>query len=273
MRDRLVHAATTPGCSCGRTRDPRFEVAVAAQVSPAGPAGRRPLRLRRCCRSAPPAHGGFDVLGSHWDVMEERSAEFGTTVDRRGWRLVGPMHIAETKEQAYAGRRSSASPSGSTTSSGSPRSRSRPDTDDADELADAMNASGFAVIGTPDDAIAQIQRLVDQSGGFGTFLLMAPRLGRPRGHPAQSYELLARYVFPQLPGLGRSTTDGRATGRPRTGPTFIGAAGAAVMTAIAEAPRGEGEPRPRPSRRAGRRRLTAADWHCVDRYVEPIARW
>ena len=36
-----------------------------------------------------------------------------------------------------------------------------------------MNASGFAVIGTPDDAVAQIQRLIDQSGGFGTFLSMA----------------------------------------------------------------------------------------------------
>ena len=33
--------------------------------------------------------------------MEERAAEFGTTVDRRKWRLVGPMHIADTKEQAY----------------------------------------------------------------------------------------------------------------------------------------------------------------------------
>src|SRR5438309_1777125 len=48
-----------------------------------------------------------------------------------------------------------------------------PDTTDVEEMADAMNASGFAVIGTPDDAAAQIQRLIDQSGGFGTFLNMA----------------------------------------------------------------------------------------------------
>ena len=41
------------------------------------------------------------MLGSHWTVMEERAAEFGTTADRRKWRLVGPMHIADTKEQAY----------------------------------------------------------------------------------------------------------------------------------------------------------------------------
>ena len=37
--------------------------------------------------------------GTSW-----RSAptEFGTTVNRNGWRLVGPMHIADTKEQAVA---------------------------------------------------------------------------------------------------------------------------------------------------------------------------
>ena len=33
--------------------------------------------------------------------MEERAATFGTTVDRAKWRLVGLMHIAETREQAY----------------------------------------------------------------------------------------------------------------------------------------------------------------------------
>ena len=60
-----------------------------------------------------------------------------------------------------------------------------------------MNASGFAVIGTVDDAIAQIQRLVDQSGGFGTFLNMAHEWA-PREATWHSYELLARYVFPQF---------------------------------------------------------------------------
>ncbi|MBV8960658.1 MAG: LLM class flavin-dependent oxidoreductase, partial [Actinobacteria bacterium] len=70
---------------------PRFEVAVAAQVSPAGPR----LASRFGCSLlsiGATSVGGFDILGSHWTVMEERSQEFGTNVDRRGWRLVGPMH-------------------------------------------------------------------------------------------------------------------------------------------------------------------------------------
>ncbi len=77
------------------------EVAVAAQVSPAGPraAGRFGCSLLSIGATSA---GGFDVLGAHWDVMEERAEEFSTTVDRNTWRLVGPMHIADTKEQAVA---------------------------------------------------------------------------------------------------------------------------------------------------------------------------
>ena len=80
---------------------PRMEVAVAAQISPAGPraAGRFGCSLLSIGATT---QGGFDLLGAHWDVMEERSAQFGTAIDRRDWRLVAPVHVAETKEQAYA---------------------------------------------------------------------------------------------------------------------------------------------------------------------------
>ena len=80
---------------------PMPEVAVAAQISPAGPrlAGRFGLSLLSLGATT---EGGFDVLGSHWEVISERAEEFSTTVDRNNWRLVGPMHIADTKEQAIA---------------------------------------------------------------------------------------------------------------------------------------------------------------------------
>src|SRR3546814_8467525 len=85
---------------------------------------------------------------------------------------LGPRHIADTKEQAYKDvvfglpqwldyfQRVAALPLGV-------------EADDPAEMADAMNASGFAVIGTVDDAKAQIQRLIDQSGGFGPFRTLA----------------------------------------------------------------------------------------------------
>ena len=48
---------------------PRFEVAVAAQVSPAGPRAAGRFGLALLSLGATTA-GGFDVLGAHWDVME-----------------------------------------------------------------------------------------------------------------------------------------------------------------------------------------------------------
>ncbi len=207
---------------------PYPEVAVAAQVSPAGPRAAGKFGCSLLSIGATSA-GGFDILGAHWDVMEERAAEFGTTVDRSKWRLVGPMHIADTKEQAIADvefgleewvdyfQRVAALPLA-------------PDTTNFASLVDALNASGFAVIGTVEDAIAQVERLRAQSKGFGTFLLMGHEWADTEA-TRHSYELIARYVAPQFQGSATTLTASRdwaAENRPE----FIGAAGNAVMSAI-----------------------------------------
>jgi limonene 1,2-monooxygenase len=204
------------------------EVAVAAQISPAGPraAGRFGCSLLSIGATSA---GGFDILGAHWDVMEERAAEFGTTVDRSKWRLVGPVHIADTKEQAIEDvgfglaewvdyfQRVAALPLA-------------PDTTNHESLVDALNASGFAVIGTVEDAVNQVERLRKQSKGFGTFLLMGHEWADTAA-TRHSYELIARYVAPEFQGSSQTLTASRdwaADNRPE----FIGAAGAAVMSAI-----------------------------------------
>jgi limonene 1,2-monooxygenase len=209
---------------------PMPEVAVAAQVSPAGPrlAGRFGCSLLSLGATT---EGGFDVLGSHFTVMAERAEEFSTTVDRNRWRLVGPMHIADTREQAAADvafgleewvdyfQRVAALPIA-------------PDTDNFASLVDALNASGIAVIGTVEDAIAQIERLQVQSGGFGTYLCMGHEWADTEA-TRHSYELLARYVAPHFQGTSETLTASRdwaAENRPE----FIGAAGNAVMSAIAQ---------------------------------------
>jgi limonene 1,2-monooxygenase len=208
---------------------PYPEVAVAAQISPAGPRAAGKFGCGLLSIGATSAAGGFDILGSHWEVMDERAAEFGTTVDRAKWRLVGPMHIADTTEQAIADvafgleewvdyfQRVAALPIA-------------PDTTNFDSLVDALIASGFAVIGTVDDAVAQIERLRVQSGGFGTFLLMGHEWADTAA-TRHSYELFARYVAPQFQDSSRTLTASRdwaAENRPE----FIGAAGNAVMSAI-----------------------------------------
>ncbi|MFI6519169.1 LLM class flavin-dependent oxidoreductase [Spirillospora sp. NPDC050679] len=205
-----------------------LEVAVAAMVSPSGPraAGRFGCGLLSLGATQT---AGFDALGYHWGVMEERAAEYGTTADRGAWRLVGPMHLADSREQAardvafglpdWVGyfQKVAALPIA-------------PDTDDPDALVEAVNATGLGVIGTPDDAIAQIRRLADQSGGFGTYLLM----GHDWADTAQtrrSYELFARHVMPEFQGSAHSPTASRdwaAANRP----AFIGEATDAIMAKI-----------------------------------------
>ncbi len=209
-------------------QQPCFEVAVAAQISPAGPraAGRFGAGLLSIGATS---LGGFDALGSHWQVAEERAARFGQTMDRSRWRLVGPMHVAETEAQARADvehgladwvryfREVAAL-------------QLAPSTDDAGELVDAMNASGFAVIGTPDMAAAQIERLAERSGGFGAYLVMAQEWADPTA-TRRSYELIAQEVFPRFQGTAAravASRDWAAEHRPE----FIGAAGAAVMKAV-----------------------------------------
>lgn len=203
---------------------------MAAQVSPAGPraAGRFGAALLSLGATSA---GGFDVLGAHWQTCEERAARFGQTVDRRRWRLVGPMHIRETEEQAKADvahgladwlgyfQEVAALPLA-------------PPTEDFSSLVEAMNASGIAVIGTPEMAKAQIQRLIDQSGGFGTYLFMAHEWA-DREATLASYELFAREVMPEFQGSSARTVRSRNWAAERR-PEFVGAAFNAIGKAIQE---------------------------------------
>jgi len=174
-----------------------IDIAVAASISPAGPrsAGRYGLGMLSVGATT---DAGFDILGAHWDVMEQRAAEYGQAADRAKWRLVGPMHLATTKEQArrdvefgivefsrYFRHILPASPVG--------------EGDDVATIIDYCDANGFAIIGTPDDAVRQIKRLVEQSGGFGTFLLFGHEWADPEA-TLRSYELFARYVMPHFQG-------------------------------------------------------------------------
>jgi limonene 1,2-monooxygenase len=179
----------------------RFEIAAAATFSPAGPrlAGRFGLGLLSIGATA---QNGFDVLSTAWPIMEQRAAEFGTTVDRRAWRLVGPMHIAESEDQARHD-----------VTFGLPAFHRyfqlsglfgvQPASDDLDDVIDALISSGFAVIGTPDQAIGQIERLQRQAGGFGAFLFMTTEWA-DRAATLKSYELFARYVMPRFQGSSAS---------------------------------------------------------------------
>ncbi|MDY7103122.1 MAG: LLM class flavin-dependent oxidoreductase [Actinomycetota bacterium] len=193
--------------------DPHPEIAVAAVASPAGPrlAGRHGLGLLSIGATTA---AGFDALALHWDVMTERAAHYGTTVDRNAWRLVGLMHLAETREQAFRDvehgieqwfdyfQHTAAFPQMAVGDGTSVR-----------EFIDFVNETGLGTIGTPDDACAQIERLVDQSkGGFGCYLQLAHDWANPEAK-FRSYELFARHVAPRFQGQARPTLDARERAR------------------------------------------------------------
>ncbi|MBK8558938.1 hypothetical protein [Candidatus Amarobacter glycogenicus] len=58
---------------------------------------------------------------------------------------------------------------------------------------------GGAIVGTPDDAIAAIERMQEMSGGFGALLISRPTNG-PVGRRRGTAELFARYVAPRFQG-------------------------------------------------------------------------
>jgi limonene 1,2-monooxygenase len=169
--------------------------------------------------------------------------EHGTQVSRRHWRVVTPMHVAETREKARENvkfglaawldyfRRVAAlplAPDGS-----------------IEDAVDALNATGFAVIGTVEDAVGQIERLETQSGGFGCLLQMAHEWA-DREATMKSYELIARYVMPRFQGALDGTVASRDWAAENR-PTFIGAAVQAIQTEIVR----HAEERSRKTRKAG----------------------
>ena len=175
---------------------PSVEVAVASQVSPTGAraAGTHGVGLLSLGATS---DGGFNALASNWAIAEELAKDNGQTMDRAAWRLVGPMHIAETKEKAMADVRFGLE-KWLFYFSKIANLPIVPET--AGDPVEAFLSMPMAVVGTPDDAAAKIQALVDQSGGFGAFLFMAHNWANWAA-TKQSYELFARYVAPKFQSL------------------------------------------------------------------------
>ena len=179
---------------------PHPEVAVASAITPSGGmlAGR--LGLGMLCVAATET-AGFDVLGENWKVAGEVAAEHGRTMDPARLRLVAPMYIAESREKARADvarglarwcdyyDRVAPKGMGGLLDKGDP--------------VDLMIGSGRAVIGTPDDAIAMIEKLRAKQGEFGVMLIQATNWAEWE-NTKRSYELYARFVMPHLSGVNRN---------------------------------------------------------------------
>ena len=172
---------------------PMMELAVAAARSPSGAlaAGRHGIGMLSI--------GGTsnDAMNHHvenWAIYEEQARLNGKVADRANWRLVTLLHVAETREKARQN-----------VEFGLVKFR-----DYFDDVAtfpivppgitDPFTwfvESGAACIGTPDDAIAFIERLLEGTGGFGVIMELAHNWADWEA-TKRHYELMARYVHPHF---------------------------------------------------------------------------
>ena len=227
---------------------PHMELAVAAARSPSGSLAVRQDTASACCRSAAPR--------------------------RRRWSATRRTGTSTRRPRAPTGMSPTAGTGASSASSTSPRRASRrrknvqfgvqafanyfrdvatfpiipPDVPNPIEW---LIETGTACIGTPDDAIAYVERLVKGSGGFGVLCELAQNWA-DWDATKRHYELMARFVHPHFQksrDLLRGSYDYAVGHRA----DFVGQASAAIQKEIDRhaAARARRRSRKRRSRRAG----------------------
>lgn len=205
---------------------PHPEICVASSVTPSGGklAGRHGFGM--LCVAATQS-GGYDALSVNWKIANETAAASGGTMDPEKLRLVGPVHIAETREQAFENIKfgfkkwqeyfSSISAVAGRENAGG-------------ESPEDLVKQGVIVVGTPDDAIAQIKRLQEKQGEFGCFLQLAHNWANFEA-TKHSYELWQRHVSPVINKANVAREEAYNWARDHKD-RFIGAAIQAAMQTI-----------------------------------------
>lgn len=145
---------------------------------------------------------GLAALPTQWGFAEQAAAKSGKSVNRADWRVLMSWHIAETREEARAEAGQGLMHWHNEYTVGTlmrPGAVAFKTPDQAvDETAFVDGAA--SVIGTPDDLVAAIRKLSASAGGFGTVLGFAHDWAN-RENTARSWDLVARYVIPEIQGL------------------------------------------------------------------------
>lgn len=172
---------------------PMMEMAVTSVASPSGAiaAGKHGLGLL--------VLGGIseDALArqlGNWRICEDVAAEHGQTVDRADWRITVMMHLAESREQALADLAYGFQKWVDYSHSVLPAS---PFPEGLDDTLTWAIDNKVLLVGTPEDAIQEIERVREVTGGFGGWLIFGHNFA-PWAETQRSYELFARYVMPHF---------------------------------------------------------------------------
>jgi limonene 1,2-monooxygenase len=179
----------------------QLPVAVASTISPSGmqTAGKYGVGVLSL---ASYLEEGLTALPTQWGFGETSAREHGQRLDRANWRIVMPIHLSTSKEQAWREVADGLKQWQNDYIVGILGTPKRKPFADGYEAARVLDEHGGGIFGTPDDALQKIERLQKLSGGFGTLLCFAHDWV-PRELNLRSYELLARYVMPHTQGLIR----------------------------------------------------------------------
>lgn len=175
-----------------------FDVQIVSVVSPSAPyaAGKNGANIISVAATDP---NGFAVLDTQWELMVKTAKEFNQPEPQRSsWRLMGPMHIAPTLEQAMDEIRWGM-PITETYRAEIHKQAQGLDYHNVEEAVRIFNETGGAIVGTPEMARVQIQRLLDKTGGFGTYLLMGVDWAN-HDDTLRSHRLFAQEVMPYFDG-------------------------------------------------------------------------
>ena len=143
---------------------------------------------------------GLAALPTQWGFAETYAAEYGQTVDRKNWRVLLSFHLAETREQAISEAADGLRDWHNDYNVGVIGRPGAQRIEDGRMMAAGMNHTGGGVIGTPEDCVAAIRRLLDTTGGFGTLLGFVHDWASTEA-TNRSWDLFARYVIPEINGL------------------------------------------------------------------------
>jgi limonene 1,2-monooxygenase len=181
-----------------------IEIAVTSTRSPNGPtlAGMFGLSMLQSTDFFGPS---LDNLAKQIELMVEVAKEHDRVPNRAGVRVVGLVHLAESRDEAIANLAYG-----------------------LDDFADyAQNVlgghvvghdsasrvewaveSGSAIVGTAEEAIERLEHLNEIAGGFETFLHWGHEWATPEA-TRKSYEIFARRVMPALQGAARRLDESR----------------------------------------------------------------
>jgi limonene 1,2-monooxygenase len=144
---------------------------------------------------------GLQALPTQWAFAEDAAAKHGQTVNRSDWRIVMSWHIAETRAQAREQAKHGLLRWHNEYTVGTlMRPGAEPFESPDHAVAQMTEVGGASVIGTPDDLVAAIRQMLELTGGFGTVIGFAHDWAN-REDTLKSWELVARYVIPEVNGL------------------------------------------------------------------------